>query len=76
MPPMVATNVCSDKMGILTENRMTVVKVIFADVHQDDTAPESNMVLDASVSDVAREIILQGMATCSVAAILTKAQNR
>jgi calcium-translocating P-type ATPase len=69
-----ATNICSDKTGTLTENRMTVVKGIFANVRQDDTAPESNTVLDACVSQSAREIILQGIATCSTARILSKAQ--
>mmetsp|Transcript_39 Transcript_39/g.80 ORF Transcript_39/g.80 Transcript_39/m.80 type:complete len:1082 (+) Transcript_39:405-3650(+) len=69
-----ATNICSDKTGTLTENRMTVVKGIFANVRQDDTAPESNTVLNADVSDFARDIILQNIATCSTARILTKAQ--
>jgi calcium-translocating P-type ATPase len=63
-----ATNICSDKTGTLTENRMTVVKGIFANTEYDDTSPESKTV--CSVSDVASEIILEGIATCSTARIL------
>lgn len=69
-----ATNICSDKTGTLTENRMTVVKGIFANVRQEDTAPESNTVLDRGINSAAREIILQGIATCSTARILPKVQ--
>jgi plasma-membrane calcium-translocating P-type ATPase len=69
-----ATNICSDKTGTLTENRMTVVKGIFANVRQEDTAPESNTVLDRGINGAAREIILQGIATCSTARILPKVQ--
>lgn len=63
-----ATNICSDKTGTLTENRMTVVKGIFANTEYDDTSPESKTVCD--VSQVASEIILEGIATCSTARIL------
>ena len=67
-----ATNICSDKTGTLTENRMTVVKGIFANVLDNDTAPESNNVCSTQISDAAKEIILQGIATCSTARILEK----
>ncbi len=68
-----ATNICSDKTGTLTENRMTVVKGIFANVEHEDTAPEhSTAKISGSVSGSAREIILQGIATCSTAKIIEK----
>mmetsp|Transcript_14003 Transcript_14003/g.17695 ORF Transcript_14003/g.17695 Transcript_14003/m.17695 type:complete len:699 (+) Transcript_14003:2-2098(+) len=66
-----ATNICSDKTGTLTENRMTVVKGVFANVYHDDTAPEhSDVCIDQSVSHIAKETILQAIATCSTANIL------
>lgn len=69
-----ATNICSDKTGTLTENRMTVVKGIFANVEQAETAPECETVLSSDVCDTSREIILQAIATCSTARILNKDQ--
>jgi len=69
-----ATNICSDKTGTLTENRMTVVKGIFANVKEEETTPEGKNVLDGKVVETAREIILQGIATCSTARILSKDQ--
>jgi P-type Ca2+ transporter type 2C len=49
-----ATNICSDKTGTLTENRMTVVEGWFADVilNQDDF-PKAN------ISDAVKEILAQ-----------------
>lgn len=35
-----ATNICSDKTGTLTENRMTVVQGWFAGEHSDDGNPD------------------------------------
>jgi len=67
-----ATNICSDKTGTLTENRMTVVKGFFANVVEEETSPESKRVLDGSVSDAAKKILLQGIATCSTARIMKK----
>ncbi len=76
-----ATNICSDKTGTLTQNRMTVVRGVFANVVHDDIimAPESGgtigtgtVAVDGSVSHAAKEIILQGIATCSTARILEK----
>jgi Ca2+-transporting ATPase len=67
-----ATNICSDKTGTLTENRMTVVKGVFANVVHEDTAPESGTKVDGRVSATAKEILLQGIATCSTARILEK----
>jgi len=67
-----ATNICSDKTGTLTENRMTVVKGIFANVYHDDTVLEhKNKHIHSSVSSKAKEIILQGIATCSTAKIMS-----
>ncbi len=62
-----ATNICSDKTGTLTENRMTVVKGIFANAMCDDATKGS---IENVVSDKATEIILEGVATCSTARIL------
>ncbi len=62
-----ATNICSDKTGTLTENRMTVVKGIFANVMCDDTTKGS---IENAVSDKATEIVLEGIANCSTARIL------
>ena len=69
-----ATNICSDKTGTLTENRMTVVKGIFANVLQEETSPEGKEVIDKRVCEGAREVILMGIATCSTARILSKDQ--
>ena len=69
-----ATNICSDKTGTLTENRMTVVKGLFANVDHDDTAPEhKERQISSTVSNAAKEIILQGIGTCSTAKIIKKA---
>lgn len=65
-----ATNICSDKTGTLTENRMTVVKGVFANVLQEDTSPEHYQVIDPSVTPRAKEIMLQAIATCSTANII------
>lgn len=71
-----ATNICSDKTGTLTENRMTVVKGLFANVYHGDTAPEHKSVcIDSSVSNTSKEIILQAIATCSTANILENATD-
>jgi Ca2+-transporting ATPase len=68
-----ATNICSDKTGTLTENRMTVVKGVFANVHHEDTAPEhKEESMSPDVSSTAKEIILQAIATCSTAKIIVK----
>ena len=69
-----ATNICSDKTGTLTENRMTVVKGIFANVVQEETTPEGKEVISKEVCEVSKEIILMGIATCSTARILSKDQ--
>ena len=66
------TNICSDKMGTLTENRTTVVKGFFANVVEEETSPEGKRVLNGVVSDAAKEILLQGIATCSTARIMQK----
>lgn len=62
-----ATNICSDKTGTLTENRMTVVKGVFANKRHDDTADPT---VPADISTKALDVILQGIATCSTARIV------
>lgn len=69
-----ATNICSDKTGTLTENRMTVVKGIFANVLEEETTPEGKRVISDRVCEGSKEIILMGIATCSTARILSKDQ--
>jgi calcium-translocating P-type ATPase len=61
-----ATNICSDKTGTLTQNRMTVVTGNFANVMVEDTSTGTPV----PISDMAKEIILQGIATCSTATLL------
>ena len=63
-----ATNICSDKTGTLTENRMTVVRGVFCGVVDNDTAqPEAR---NAKISDKALHILLQGIACCSTARVV------
>jgi calcium-translocating P-type ATPase len=63
-----ATNICSDKTGTLTQNRMTVVSGLFANQYYDDTLPESNHHI--SISEASLHHILQCIATCSTARII------
>jgi magnesium-transporting ATPase (P-type) len=65
-----ATNICSDKTGTLTENRMTVVRGIFANKQDDDCSKP------AKISDEALETILEGMACCSTARVVMHAAPR
>jgi len=62
-----ATNICSDKTGTLTENRMTVVRGVFAN-HRDSscTAP-------IKISKSALETILECISCCSTARVLPAA---
>ena len=62
-----ATNICSDKTGTLTQNRMTVVRGVFANKIHDDTADPT---VPADISPAALDVILQGIATCSTARIV------
>jgi len=65
-----ATNICSDKTGTLTENRMTVVRGIFAGKRDADcTQP-------ATISDASLETILEGIACCSTARVVMQAAPR
>lgn len=59
-----ATNICSDKTGTLTENRMTVVQGIFANTK------DINCVQPLAISVNAIETILECIACCSTARIL------
>ena len=61
-----ATNICSDKTGTLTENRMTMVKGVFADTRCDDTINR----VPVMINKKALEIILEGIACCSTAKII------
>jgi P-type Ca2+ transporter type 2C len=60
-----ATNICSDKTGTLTENRMTVVKGWFAGVLENDA---SNRKTELSASAI--EILLNNIACCSTARVI------
>ena len=62
-----ATNICSDKTGTLTENRMTVVRGIFANKVDDNTAQATEPV---NISDKALHTILEGIACCSTARVV------
>ena len=62
-----ATNICSDKTGTLTENRMTVVRGIFADKKDNDTAAPTGPI---QISAKAKRIILEGVACCSTARVV------
>mmetsp|Transcript_43925 Transcript_43925/g.105969 ORF Transcript_43925/g.105969 Transcript_43925/m.105969 type:complete len:1041 (-) Transcript_43925:30-3152(-) len=59
-----ATNICSDKTGTLTENRMTVVEGIFANTK------DINCINPLAISVNAIETILECIACCSTARIL------
>jgi P-type Ca2+ transporter type 2C len=61
-----ATNICSDKTGTLTENRMTVVKGMFADTRCDDTINRVPVLINRR----ALNIILEGIACCSTARVI------
>jgi magnesium-transporting ATPase (P-type) len=67
-----ATNVCSDKTGTLTENRMTVVKGVFADTRHDDVAHAARSI---RISDKAQHILLQGIACCTTAKMVPPQVN-
>ncbi len=59
-----ATNICSDKTGTLTENRMTVVRGVFAN------SKDNECKTPLGISDSALNIILEAFACCSTARIL------
>lgn len=61
-----ATNICSDKTGTLTENRMTVIKGIFAETRCDDCINR----VPVLISKKALEYILDCIACCSTARIV------
>lgn len=66
-----ATNICSDKTGTLTENRMTVVKGVFADMHCD----YSSSVHPVLISPKALNYILECIACCSTARLLPSKED-
>jgi P-type Ca2+ transporter type 2C len=67
-----ATNICSDKTGTLTENRMTVVKGVFADTRCDDTIHRVPVLIGSNGLNT----ILECIACCSTARIVpAKAAN-
>eukprot|EP00522_Entomoneis_paludosa_P018104 CAMPEP_0172445354 /NCGR_PEP_ID=MMETSP1065-20121228/5177_1 /TAXON_ID=265537 /ORGANISM="Amphiprora paludosa, Strain CCMP125" /LENGTH=1091 /DNA_ID=CAMNT_0013196157 /DNA_START=159 /DNA_END=3434 /DNA_ORIENTATION=+ len=61
-----ATNICSDKTGTLTENRMTVVKGVFADTRCDDCMHR----VPVLISKKALEYVLDCIACCSTARVI------
>ena len=61
-----ATNICSDKTGTLTENRMTVIKGWFADTRCDEVSNRA----PAMISKEAMEYILNCIACCSTARVI------
>ena len=61
-----ATNICSDKTGTLTENRMTVVKGVFADTRCDDTINR----VPVLIRQPALNLILECIACCSTARVV------
>lgn len=63
-----ATNICSDKTGTLTENRMTVVQGVFA--NSKDTECKNPL---GNISEAALDVILEGIACCSTARVLPAA---
>ena len=65
-----ATNICSDKTGTLTENRMTVVRGVFAN------QIDMNCTKPIKMSKPAFETVLECMACCSTARILPAQQEK
>lgn len=63
-----ATNICSDKTGTLTQNRMTVVKGVFADTRNDDI--QAHKTSKFKIPQKALNIILECIACCSTARII------
>lgn len=63
-----ATNICSDKTGTLTQNRMTVVKGVFADTRNDDIQAHSSTTF--RIPKKALDVILECIACCSTARIV------
>lgn len=61
-----ATNICSDKTGTLTENRMTVVKGVFADTICEDTIHRVPLL----VSKKSLHLLLECISCCSTARIV------
>ena len=62
-----ATNICSDKTGTLTENRMTVVRGVFAN------SKDVECKKPLGISDSALNSILEAFSCCSTARILPAA---
>lgn len=65
-----ATNICSDKTGTLTENRMTVVEGFFADVKYSMTEFGS-----ANISQAVKDIIAENVCINRVAYLVYKDAN-
>jgi magnesium-transporting ATPase (P-type) len=62
-----ATNICSDKTGTLTENRMTVVKGWFANHEEEDATAMKDK---NKISRVAREVLFNAISCCATARIV------
>ena len=70
-----ATNICSDKTGTLTENRMTVVEGYFADSKLSQSQFTTENVLSQGICQAARDIIAENVCINRVAYLVYKDQD-
>ncbi len=71
-----ATNICSDKTGTLTQNRMTVVKVWFGDANKDQKEYSDKLEeLKDKFPEELKEILCEGIAVNSSAFLQKNEEN-